>query len=151
MRRCKALENIKQNILLAGRQHDSIVDDHRRLIRSFDDHLDHLEHAGNHLLKLYRDSQPGDARRRCAPAIQEALAHRENAHRTPSLPKAMLTREEILKITSAAEIKIDKGVAELHNQYDMGSEELRPLAPHRRGRRIAGSRGTTRKRVNEHG
>ena len=49
-----------------------------------------------------------------------------------SLPKAMLTREEILKITGAAEIKIDNGVKELHYQYDMGSEELRPLAPHRR-------------------
>ena len=44
----------------------------------------------------------------------------------------MLTREEILKITGAAEIKIDNGVRDLHNQYDMGSEELRPLAPHRR-------------------
>ena len=127
----QALENIKQNILLAGRQHDSIIDDHRRLIKSFDDHLEHLEHAGNHLLQLYRDTnramRDGEA--------PERFKKPWSIVKTPvdtSLPKAMLTREEILKITSAAEIKIDKGVADLHNQYDMGSEELRPLAPHRR-------------------
>ena len=127
----QALEDIKQNILLAGRRHDSIIDDHRRLIKSFNDHLEHLEHAGNHLLKLYRDTnramRDGEAPERFKKSWQIT--------RTPidtSLPKAMLTREEILKITSAAEIKIDNGVKELHYQYDMGSEELRPLAPHRR-------------------
>ena len=127
----QALEDIKQNVLLAGRQHDSIIDDHRRLIKSFDDHLEHLEHAGNHLLKLYRDTnramRDGEA--------PERFKKPWRIVRTPidtSLPKAMLTREEILEITSAAKIKIDNGVRELHNQYDMGSEELRPLAPHRR-------------------
>ena len=127
----QALEEIKQNILLAGRQHDSIIDDHRRLIKSFDDHLEHLEHTGNHLLKLYRDTNRA-MRDGEAPA---RFKKPWSIVRTPvdtSLPKAMLTREEILKITGAAEIKIDNGVRDLHNQYDMGSEELRPLAPHRR-------------------
>ncbi len=127
----QALENIKQNILLAGRQHDSIIDDHRRLIKSFDDQLEHLEHAGNHLLKLYRDTNRA-MRDGEAPGRFNKPWHIAKIPIDTSLPKAMLTREEILKITSAAEIKIDKGVAELHNQYDMGSEELRPLAPHRR-------------------
>lgn len=127
----QALEGIKQNILHAGRRHDSIIDDHRRLIKSFDDHLEHLEHAGNHLLKLYRDTnramRDGEAPERFKKPWQIV--------KTPidtSLPKAMLTREEILKITGAAEVKIDTGVRELHSQYDMGNEELRPLAPHRR-------------------
>jgi len=48
-----------------------------------------------------------------------------------SLPKVVLTREEVSKIIDEGETKVDKGVNDLQKKYDESRRELRRLSRHR--------------------
>lgn len=128
-----AVENlgkIKQKIVGYGEEHDSILDGHRRFIKSFEDHLGHLEHAGNSLLNTYRaanrDMRDGEAPERFKIPWKMVRMPIDT-----SLPKAVMTREEVSKIIDEGETKVDKGINDLQKKYDESRRELRRLSPHR--------------------
>ena len=125
----KEFDRIKKEIVEHKNLHHSILNRHQHLIKSFEDHLDHLESAGNTLLMIYREAncamRDGESPERFKKSWK---MKRKRIDKT--LSGNILTLEEILKIISEAEAKIGIGIEALQKNYDQIREELSPLAPH---------------------
>lgn len=125
------LDSIKQGLLGSERERASILDGHRHVIKSYQDYLNHLERAGNDLLKHYREVNRA---RRGGEAPVRFNDKWEMAERAPiddTLPEELLKREEILEIISEATTDVNNGEQELQKEYDVQRRELRREAPHR--------------------
>lgn len=125
----KELERIKKEIVEHKNLHHSILNRHQHLIKSFEDHLDHLESAGNTLLMIYREAN-------CAMRDGESPERFKNPWTMKRKPinnpllDTILTGEEISKIIIKAEAKVGNGIEALQKNYDESRRELRTLAPH---------------------
>ena len=125
------LNRINQKLMGYEKERSSILTARKHVIEWYEDHLDHLEHAGNDLLMRYRElnreRRGGEAPYRFKePWIME----RSTIDRT--LPEGLLTHEEIAEIISEATARVDDRVKELRKECANVCGDLRRnLAPHR--------------------
>ena len=128
----KPLNDIKQTLMGSAKERASILEEHRHLIKLYEDHLDHLERAGNDLLMLYRETN----RERRSGEAPDRFKERWSMERQTidkTLPEDLLAHEDIQKIISDATVKIEDGLEELQERYNRVSDDLRrDLAIHRR-------------------
>lgn len=117
---------IRQRIVGYGDEHDSILDGHGRLTRAYEQHLNHLEHAGNRLLNIYRAAN-SDIRKGKVPERFRIPWKMTRTSIDTSLPKNILTREEVSKIIDEAELKVAKGESDVQKKYNECYEELKKI------------------------
>ena len=125
----KEQERMKKEIVEHKNLHHSLLNRHQHLIKSFEDHLDHLESAGNTLLMIYREAnsamRDGESPERFKKPW--TMKRKQKAKR---LLDIIPTHEEMLKIISEVEAKVSDGIEALQKNYDKNRRELSPLAPH---------------------
>ncbi len=122
---------IKQGLLGAESERASILDGHRRVIKSYEDHRKYLERTGNDLLRSYRETNRARRNGEAPAYFDDEWEMEEISSIDTTLPKELLEREEILAIISEATASIDNGEQELQKEYDELRRDLRRLAPHR--------------------
>ncbi len=129
----KTLNSIEQRLTGFEAARVSILDGHRHVIKSHEDYLNHLERAGDDLLKRYREvnraSRGGEAPTR----FNDKWELEERSPMDSALPEALLKREEISEIIAETRAGVKDGAEELKEKYDSvrNSKEWRELAPHR--------------------
>ena len=125
------LNSIKQGLLGSERERASILDGHRHVIKSYEDYLNHLERAGNDLLKRYREVNRARRGGEAPARFNDKWEMEERSPIDDTLPEELLKREEILEIISKATTDVNNGEQELQKEYDVLRRDLRRLAPHR--------------------
>ena len=125
------LDKIKQVLLGAESERASILDGHRSVIKSYEDHCKYLERTGNDLLRSYRETNRARRNGEAPAYFDDEWEMEELSSIDTTLPKELLEREEILAIIAEATASIDNGEQELQKEYDELRRDLRRLAPHR--------------------
>lgn len=127
----KNLNSIKQKLMGFEKERASILDGHRHVIKSYEDHLNHLERAGNDLLKRYREVNRARRRGEAPTRFNDKWELEERSPIHSTLPEDLLNREEISAIISETTASVEKGEKELQKEYDSVRGDLRKLAMHR--------------------
>ena len=127
----KVLEKISQDIVDVPKKYYWTVDAYSRLIKSYKDHLDHLEDAGNSLLNVYQTANR-EWRKQNNPA-PERFKERWKMDKTideESVPERLLQSEEDIKnFREAATDEYNKGKGVLNDKYQKKRSELENVAP----------------------
>ena len=127
----KVLEKISRDIVDVPKKYNSTVDAYSRLVRSFKDHLNHLEDAGNSLLNVYQTANR-EWRKQSNPA-PERFKQCWKMDRTiddESVPERLLQSEQDIKcFREAATNEYDRGKGVLNSKYQEKRSALEKVAP----------------------
>ena len=127
----KKLNSIKQRLMGAEKERASILDGHRHVIKSYADYLNHLERAGNDLLKRYREVNRARRGGEAPARFNDKWEIEKQSPIDSTLPEDLLKREEIAAIIAETTASIDNGEKELQEEYDRVRADLRREAMHR--------------------
>ena len=127
----KKLNSIKQRLMGAEKERASILDGHRYVIKSYEDYLNHLERAGNDLLKRYREVNRARRDGEAPARFNDKWEMEDLSPIDSTLPEDLLKREEIAEIIYETTASVEDGEKELQKEYDSARADLRRLAMHR--------------------
>ena len=127
----KTLDSIKQGLMGAEKERASILDGHRHVIKSYEDYLNHLERAGNDLLKHYREVNRARRDGEVPVRFNDKWEMEEQLPIDSTLPEELPKREEIAAIIAETTASVNNGEKELQKEYDRARADLREWAMHR--------------------
>ena len=120
------LRETKNDLAYWRKEHTAILESRKRLIESFNEHMSHLERAGNSLLSDYRDANR-QAREGKAPARFKNPWTMSRPNLDYELPVSILTPERMDELISTAALKLEQGVTDLYNAHDEGLKSFDAL------------------------
>lgn len=127
----KVLNRISKDILDVPKKYYWTVDEYSRWVRSYKDHLDHLEDAGNGLLNVYQTANR-EWRKENSPA-PERFKESWKMDKTideESVPEKLLQSEEDIKNYRVdATDEYDRGKGVLNSKYQQKRSALENVAP----------------------
>ena len=127
----KVLEKIRQDREDVPKKYYGTVDAHSRLIKSYKDHLDHLEDAGNSLLNVYQTANR-EWRKQNNP-VPKRFKDSWKMNKTideEGVPERLLQPEEdIEKFSKDAKGEHERGKEILDDKYQEKRSELDNVAP----------------------